>query len=234
MNKNLAIFKSDIKSTRRDPTLLMMLFSPVLIILLLRYGLPALTPFIPALPEYHLAVTVFMGLLGAILPGIVVAFLLLDEKEAGLFTAIRVTPVSISGMLASRMMSLIVLSFISSVAILSMAGLYTFSWIRMLQLALLSGGNVPVFIMLIAFFAHNKIEGMAMLKVTMLVVMIPVLMLFINDKWIYLFSFFPSFWVFAFARAELPSNLIFLLGFLYLVLLNTGVFYFAGKKAVWQ
>jgi len=54
MNKNLAIFRSDIKSTRRDPTLLMMLFSPVLIILVLRYGLPVLTSFIPDLPGYYL------------------------------------------------------------------------------------------------------------------------------------------------------------------------------------
>ncbi len=234
MNKYFAIFKSDVKNTQRDPTLLMMLLSPVLIILLLRFGIPALVPFIPALTDYYLSITVFMGLLGAILPGIVVAFLLLDEKEAGLFTAIRVTPVSISGMLVSRMISLLTLSFVSSIAILSMAGLYTFSWINLLQTGLLSAANVPVFMLLIALFAKNKIEGMAMLKVTMMLVMVPIVILFFNGKWIYLFSIFPSFWVFGLAKTDLPSTLIFLSGFTYLAMLNTGVLYFAGKRAVWN
>ena len=217
MNKYLSILKGDLKNILRDPTLLLMLFIPFLIIFILRFGLPHFENQFPLINNYSKEIISFFALLSAVLPGFIVSFILLDEKDLQLFPVINVTPVSLSGFLVSRLAFMVILGFLSSLLLLLVNGLYTISFIKSCQLALLCSLNTPILILIISGKAKNKVEGLTLLKLATITLMLPIIIFFLDNNWEYAFVFLPASWVYLFLDNFQNQTLIFIIGTLYLV-----------------
>jgi fluoroquinolone transport system permease protein len=114
MNKYLSILKGDFKNILRDPTLLLMLFVPFLILFVVRFGVPLLEIQFPLINNYYKEIVSLFALLSAVIPGFVVSFILLDEKDLHLFPVINITPVALSGFLISRLGFMLIFGFLSS------------------------------------------------------------------------------------------------------------------------
>jgi len=169
-----------------------------------------------------------LTLLAATLPGFIVSFILLDEKDLQLFPVIRITPVSISGFLVTRLAFMVILGFFSSLLILQFNGLYTISFIESCQLALLSSLNTPILILIISGKVNNKVEGLTLLKLVTITLMIPIIIFFLNNNWEYAFAFLPASWVYLFFDSPQNQTLIFIIGTLYLV----GMIYLSFKYMI--
>ena len=133
MNKYLAVFRSDMKNTFRDPSLIMILCAPLLIILVLRLGFPLVLEYVPQATDYRKEVVSFFALMTSIMPGMIMSFILLDEKDMQLFPVIKVTPVSLSGFLATRLFVMVSLGFVMSLLVLMLNGIYDVSAIKSVQ-----------------------------------------------------------------------------------------------------
>ena len=229
MNKYLSIRVSDFKNLRRDPTLLVLFFAPVLLLGVIRFGIPFISEYIPTIDDFYKEIISFFALLNAVLPGFIISFMLLDEKDLQLFPVIRVTPVSLSGFLAVRIVFMVFFGFLTSMLLLMFNGIYFISIFKAIQLALLCAMNTPILILLTISIAKNKVEGLTILKIATVSLMIPMLVFFFNAFWVKLLAIFPAFWIYAFMDSVKNQLLIFILGMCFLGVQNYFCFRYAVK-----
>lgn len=186
---------------RRDEMLRWLLLGPLLLALSLRLALPILAlrlevalgfdlrPFFPLLALYAI-------LMPPLLFGMVVGFLLLDERDDQTLLALRVTPLSLSRYLAYRvglpMLVGVLLSLLSFyVAGLGVAGV---GLTAVCLLTLLSAPLAPIFALFLAAFAANKVQGLALAKAAGVLFMVPLIMQLWLSPWVVLLSPLPTYW----------------------------------------
>lgn len=229
MNKYLSIIVSDLKNLRRDPTLLVLLFAPLLLICVIRFGIPILSEYIPNLGDFYKEIISFFSLLNALLPSFIISFILLDEKDMQLFPVIKVTPVSLSGFLTTRIVFMVFFGFVSSMLLLLINGIYSISIFKAIQLALLCAMNTPILILLTVSIAKNKVEGLTILKIATISLIIPILIFFYDSYLVYFLAIFPAFWVYFFMNSTQYHILVFICGMCFLTAINYYCFKFAVK-----
>lgn len=164
------IIHYDFKIIRKDPMLLMSIIAPFLIWMLMFYGFPFIQEISINHWNYDIQSHFFQALVFFIplIPfmfGMVYGFMLLDERDAGIITAISVTPFGKTGYLLLRMFFPYFISFFS--IILFSIFLNILSIINLWQLIIASmvlSLNVPIMVLFLGAFAGNKVEGMAISK----------------------------------------------------------------------
>ena len=92
----------DLKNVSRDPLLRWMIFYPLLLAGLIRWGVPSLAARLMAqfqfdLAPYYPLLMSFVLLMTPMLAGLVIGFLLLDQQDDQTLTAIQVTPLTLNG-----------------------------------------------------------------------------------------------------------------------------------------
>lgn len=190
----------DLASVRRDPLLRWMLFMPVALALLLRWAVPALnhslqsrfafdlTPYYPVLMSY------FVVLMLPFLFGMVIGFLLLDERDAGTLTALQVTPLTTTGYAFYRVALPTLLSAVMTLVAFPLAGLSQLGLSKVALAALSAALLAPAFALFVGSFAANKVQGFALTKGLGAVLLVPVAAFFVAPPWQYLFGLLPTYW----------------------------------------
>ncbi|MGB3331259.1 MAG: ABC transporter permease [Mycobacterium sp.] len=197
-----ALGRNDLRGTYRDPLLVMVVLAPVI----WTSGVAVLTPRFTAMlaqrydfdlvPYYPLVLTAFLLLTSIIIAGGLGAFLVLDEVDAGMLAALRVTPVSLSVFFAYRAATVLVVTTIYVIATLSFSGILRPGMVpSLIPIGLLSGLFAVVTLLLILAMASNKIQGLAALRgLGMLIAGLPCLPWFIGSGWNIAFGVLPPYW----------------------------------------
>jgi len=227
MNNYIAILAADYKNTRRDPILLLMLWLPLFMLLIIRYGLPVLVHQLPLLANYYQEIIAFFALLNAVFPGFILSFIILDEKDLQLIPIIKTTPVSLSGFLWVRIGFLVIYGFLSSLILVVFNGVYGIAFLKAMAISILCTLNAPILILLITTLAKNKVEGLTYLKVANIILFIPAIAMFIDTKWELFLGIFPAFWIYQYM--DTSNCLYFILGSIVLLGMNYGAYKFALK-----
>lgn len=226
-----AILIADFKNIKRDPILALLFMVPFIMLAFVRYAIPYFTILLPDMVNFSEIAIAFFCVMNANFPGFIVSFILLDEKDLQLFPVLKVQPVSLRGFLIVRMAFIIVWGFMGSVLILKFNGLHDYSIFNAVQIAILSALSVPVLTLIISLTAKNKVEGITLLKVMNITLVIPMVLFFIESDWDYVLSIFPAFWAYKLVHSSQHLTL-FLIGFIYLLVLNILVFNFFNKKRI--
>lgn len=197
MNKLINLIGSDVRQIVRDRTLVSFLFFPVVVLGLLRWGVPALTAQYPFFAEYHDLILMFGGMQSAVLFGFVVSFLMVDEKDEGVMDVIRILPITPRFFLLYRLSFASVVAGLMALVVLLGGGIAYPGVGPAICIATLFGLTAPLITLSIATFANNKIEGMALFKVIDLILMLPLMAFFLEEPVRYLFGIVPVFWTYA-------------------------------------
>jgi len=191
----------DLKSIGRDPMLRGMLFIPLVIALVLRFGIPALTAKLQE--SYGFDLTPYYSLLMSVvvqfpplLFGTVVGFLLLDQRDDQTLTALRVTPLPVSHYVAYRILGPIVLSVVTAVAMVHLIGLVEISLGATLMAAIGAAPLAPMIALGLGAFAQNKVQGFALQKASGVLLGPPFFAYFVPFHWQLPFGILPTFWPF--------------------------------------
>lgn len=192
----LRLLAADALSVSRDPVLLIAIAMSVLPALALWIWVgamdeAALAAFgIEALSRYAAPVAL---MLPVALIGWVGGFLLLEDRDENLFPALDVTPVGKAGFLAYRLAGIVLAAAAVTAAALpvvtpdlDLAG-------AALLLVLVPANAVLAAVVLPAL-ARNKVEGLALTKLTNLAMLIPLLAA-IPSPWRLAAGIFPSYWI---------------------------------------
>ncbi len=198
------IFRSlgpiDIRNVRRDSALSWMIFLPILSALVVRWGVPALTarlieqyqfdlaPYYPAILAY------FFVVMCPITFGVLIGFMLLDEKDDNTLTALQVTPLSLNSYLGYRVAIPMVLTIILMYIIFPLANIWNLLPGALFLTALAAAPMAPMFSLFLASQAQNKVQGFALMKMSGMLLFAPIFAYFIDSNWTYAFGLIPTYW----------------------------------------
>jgi fluoroquinolone transport system permease protein len=195
-----ALGAMDRRTVTRDPLLRGLLLSPLVLALVVRWVMPPVTARLQValgvdlVPLYEPILGYALLTLVPILAGTVVGFLLLDQRDDGTLTALRVTPLPLGSYLAYRLAVPVVLSVVMGMALLPMAGLHGLSAARLLAATAGAAPFAPVFALFLASFAQNKVQGFALMKGSNLVLVLPLGVWLLPPGWAWVLGVVPTYW----------------------------------------
>jgi len=189
----------DARSVLRDSLLQWMLVIPFLPALIVRWGVPALSDWLKLeygfdLTPYYILIMSFFLLFIPMLVGVVIGFLLLDERDDRTLTALRVTPLKPADYLLYRITTPWVISVLITLICFPMAGLVRVDFLPLLLCTLMASLEAPLFALLLVAFARNKVVGLAMYKGLGIFFLAPLAVFFVDSSWEILAGIFPTYW----------------------------------------
>lgn len=230
---------SEMKKWTRDSLTAFMMIYPVIFGVIGRYVLPwAEENSGFSLDLYGDFAMAALVLLTPMIYGAVMGFSILDDRDDGVLTAIRVTPLTIGGFLSFRVVLVMFFTFIASIFVILFSNFGPLTLWETLMISAVNTLGAPIAGFLINAFASNKIEGFAIMKGTGMVVAFPIIGLIFTDAKEFIFAVVPGFWpakaISVLFRGEEVMNLSFelylLIGAVYAVLLNILLYKFFLHK----
>jgi fluoroquinolone transport system permease protein len=198
MRRIRALVINDTKQIFKDPMLMASLLGPLAIIAFARFIFLPLSDWIEQrygfrLSDYtHFTVT-FLLLIVPMLPGTMAGLLMLDERDENIIAYYAVTPLAREGYFRYRLMLPSFLSVLLTALFLLLSGLAMFQIENGFMLILLAL-EAPCIALFLVAFAANKVEGLALSKVTGLLFAGPIIAFFVPESWQYLGMLVPTYW----------------------------------------
>lgn len=199
----LAVFKTlgpiDLRNVRRDSLLAWMPVIPLAMALLLRIGTPALGTFLYerwgfALEPYYPLIASSFLVIAPSFVGLIVGFLLLDERDEQMLQAFLITPVRMESILFYRMSMPLAVGMLMTLVGYPLIGLVRVPLTALLAAAGLSAMTAPIMALCLVAFAENKVAGLAVLKLVNGISMIPMVVYFLPLRWQLLAGIVPAYW----------------------------------------
>lgn len=191
----------DARESLRDPLAALALLAPLALALAMRWGVPLLARLVAGyvdLTPYFPAASALAAVLVAVLSGMVAGFLMLDEKDDGTLVALQVTPLSRRDYALYRVASPSLLALLAVLVVIPVTALVRVPWLVMAAAGLSAALGAPIFALVLAALAGNKIEGLALAKLLSVVVALPLASLFLGGTWQILLWPVPQYWTFRF------------------------------------
>ena len=218
-----------VKQVFRDSMLAMICFAVVLTAIFLRFGVPVVENILcgyfgkeTILSEYYLLFDLLLALVTPYMLCFASAMMMLTEYDENLASYLAVTPVGKRGYILSRLAFPAAFAFLVSVALMKWFSLTVWPLGLLLPVCLLTSLTSVAVALLLFAFSHNRVEGMAVGKLSgLLMVGLPV-PFFLKTDMQYLFSPIPSFWI---AKLCMAQNAAFLLPALLCLLVWGGLLY---------
>ena len=194
-----ALMDIDTRSVRRDSMLRWMFVVPIFLAVITRYAVPAIDAELTErlgfdLSPYYTLILSFLVLMVPQFFGLVVGFLLLDQRDDQTLATLQVTPVSARQLVTYRLATPVVLSVPMTILVFALAGVLPFKWPAVIAGALGGALFAPCYALVLATFAHNKVQGFALAKGTGILVMPAIAAWFVPMPWQFLVGVVPTYW----------------------------------------
>lgn len=186
-----AVLRADLRNVRRDPLLLLLLLATPLLVVLLRFGYPALATW--ALQRHGVDLDQHRAfVLGALLvidvpinAGAMMALLVLDERAQRTLLALAVTPLGLRGYVGYRFASAAALGVVLPALALPLTGLLpSADLLRALPALLPAALLAPLSGCVVLLLAANPVEGLGVMKAAALLWALPLLGWFVEGWWV--------------------------------------------------
>ena len=198
------------KLVSRDAMLVLIMTAPFLCGLVFRFGIPFLDQWIaaqwtgsPVLMPFAPIFDLMLLFLTPYLLCTVASMVMLEERDHQVGAYFRVTPMGLRGYLSTRLVIPAFGSVLVSMLLLALFRLTSLSLLTGLGLALLAAFSAIAAAMVVVAGANNKVEGMAVMKLTGISMVGLLVPWFIEGNAQYAFALFPSYWM---ARALLETE----------------------------
>ncbi|MDD3205281.1 MAG: ABC transporter permease [Lachnospiraceae bacterium] len=173
MKKVLSAYNQFMKEIWRDYMMSVCLFVPVLMGVLFRFGIPVLDKvlcsklgFTTLLVPYYAIFDLLLASMTPMMFAFAGVMVMLEEFDNGIARFLIVTPLGKSGYLMSRLGLSMILSAIYDMVLLYVCSLTKLSSILVISISILSSFMGLIVSLLVVGFAHNKVEGMALTKLS--------------------------------------------------------------------
>ena len=191
-----------LRQISKDSMLYAVLAAPLLAGCIFRFGVPAADSALcgyfgeaSIFLEYYLLFDLFLAVMTPYIICFVSSMVILAEYDENMAAYMSVTPVGKRGYIISRLVFPAAISVPVSAVILSFFSLTTWVLTDLLIICMLSGLlSIPVSLLIVAF-SHNRVEGMALAKLSGVILLGLPVPFFLLSGVQYLFSLLPSFWI---------------------------------------
>lgn len=176
--------------------------APLLAAVFYKFGIPVLEEKLCAylnitalLSGYYLLFDLFLAILAPFMISFASSMVMLTEYDENMVGYMAVTPVGKSGYIISRMIFPAVISFVATIILLLLFSLTDISLVYIVLLSMLGSVLSIAVSLLLVSFSHNRVEGMALSKLSGIILLGLPVPFFIFTGVQYLFSALPSFWI---------------------------------------
>jgi fluoroquinolone transport system permease protein len=195
----VALARADARLVWRDPLLGWVLALPLGLGMGFRLLVPRIAELLQTATRFDLTpyLPLVMGGYLMTAPGIVgmvVGFLLLDERDARTLTALRVTPLSTRRYLAYRIALPLLVGTVSTLIGYRLTGLVPLRLPVLAMLAIVAGLSAPLLALVLGTSAPNKVAGFAVVKILNGVNLLPVVAFFAPLPRQYAAGLLPTYW----------------------------------------
>lgn len=190
----------DLKSIQRDALLRSMVLLPVLVALAARLVLPLVLHRVGASLEldlvgyYPLIMSSALLLITPIVYGVIVGFLLLDQRDDGTLLALRVTPLSLRHYLGYRLAAPMLISFGLTPVALTLAGPVQLRLPELLVVVAVATPLAPLCALALVAVAENKVQDFALVKGASVLMIAPLAANWVPFPWQLAFGLLPTYW----------------------------------------
>lgn len=220
-------FMQMLRFVRRDKMLFAACIAPLLVGVFFKLAIPAIertaTQQIGAaailLPYYGLF-DVFFSMLAPVMFCFVTAMVILEEHDDHIDSYLFITALGRKGYLISRIGIPAGIAFIITAALLPVFKLTALSVLEIIFLSLTGALQGVIMALLIVTISTNKLEGMAVTKLSTLLILGALAPYFVQHPIQYVLSFLPSFWI---GKAIHGHSLVYLLVSIPLMLVWIGL-----------
>lgn len=213
MKRVTVLLLGDLRNVARDSFLLMMLAIPLLLTLLVRFAVPFAAEQLKDLFDLREHYRFIAGLLlffPGMLFGAVLGFLLLDERDEGILRYMATTPLTTRGYLRFRLLLPTLSTALYSAILLPLGSPVPLPFPAVIPAIICSALTAPLLALFLGAFASNKVEGMALYKLSGLLLAGPALAWFTDSAWSYAAGILPGWWMMhLFLEAYNPGTLYF-------------------------
>jgi fluoroquinolone transport system permease protein len=199
----------------KDAILILLCIAPILAGAFFKYGIPVIQELLAKylnlpglLTPYYLLFDLLLGSLTPVLYCFAAAYVILGEIDDGISKYFAVTPVGKNGYLVSRLGLPAVVAFFISIITLEIFMLSGLSLIEVIMISFASSLLGVLEALLVVSLSGNKVEGMAVSKLSGLFFLGLPAPFFLTGNIQYLLFFLPSFWVSKYAK---ENNFIFII-----------------------
>jgi fluoroquinolone transport system permease protein len=194
-----ALMQADSRLLWRDPLLGWILLLPFGMALLLRILVPQATEALFAangfdLSPYHPLVMGGYLMTAPAVVGMVIGFLLLDERDARTLMALRVTPLSMQRYLAYRIVLPLIVGTLATLAGYPLIGVSPLPFTSLVPIALVASLWAPLLALVLATAAPNKVAGFAVMKALNAVNLLPAASFFLPLPMQLVAGVLPTYW----------------------------------------
>ncbi|MCK9630211.1 MAG: hypothetical protein M0R30_01095 [Methanoregula sp.] len=211
MTSILSLAANDLKMIIRDRMLVAVFCLPLPLLLLSAWIIPEISEQFYDLVPYSCLILSFAFIQMAVIFGFVYAFLMIDERDENILSALRVVPVSPAVFILSRLLCATLFAFFYSVLAFVILGLADVPVPDIILISFMFALLAPIIALTIVILSGNKVDAIAVFKGIDLAVLLPLVSLFIQSSWKYIFAIFPHFWtILAFGGLLLSGSLDYL------------------------
>lgn len=189
------IFKQELLAISRDSMNLFFMFFPVVMGVIGYFLIPYLETQLGSESIVGEIVTLVLITMTGYIFGVITAFTLLDDKDDQVLLALRITPYNVRKYIVAKLVISYLFGVTGTILIVIGTGMLGDipNW-HLVMIALVSALQGPIVALIVNAFATNKVEGFVMMKMTGLLLMIPIATFFMTD-WTELFlGIIPGFW----------------------------------------
>ena len=191
-----------IRQISRDSMLYAVCAAPVLAAVFFKFGIPFLERRLCAylnvtslLTGYYQLIDLFLAVLTPFMLSFASAMVMLTERDENMAAYMTVTPVGKRGYILSRLVLPAAIGAAVSAVLLGLFSLTRLTWTDIVLLSVLGSILSVAVALLIVAVSHNRVEGMALSKLTGLVLFGLPVPFFIFSGVQFLFAPLPSFWI---------------------------------------
>jgi fluoroquinolone transport system permease protein len=202
MKAILSAFRQFLKSIWGDYMLAACLFAPILMGIVFKIGIPLLEKFLcgyfeksAILELYYVLFDLLLSLMTPLMLCFSGAMVILEELDDGTAKYLLVTPLGKTGYLFSRTGAITVVSLIYNVIVMFIFSISNITWYNIIISAILNAVISIIVAMLVISFAKNKVEGMALIKLSGFMILGFIAAFFIKSPIGYIAGILPSFWI---------------------------------------
>lgn len=191
-----------LKLIRRDLMLFAACLAPLLAGVAIKFGVPAMEKMLIEWTGKEKVISGFYGLFDIFFVSIspvmfcfIAAMVILEERDDHITYYLFVTKLGRNGYFLSRIIVPSLLSFAVTGILFPVFGLTSLPVLMMFSLLVVGTLQGIIIALLIINFSKNKLEGMAVTKLSTLIIMGAVVAYFVPEPTCYLSSFLPAFWM---------------------------------------
>lgn len=198
----LNAFKQYLSQIYKDAILILLCFAPFLCGLFFQFGIPIveglLTRYLGLtniVQPYYLLFDLMLGSLTPLMYSFASAYVILGEIDEGISKYLAVTPIGKKGYLISRLGFPTIIAFLVSIIVLELFHISEISQGTIIMISLLAALLGIIEALLVVAISSNKVEGMALSKLSGLFILGLPAPFFLAGNIQYLLFFLPSFWI---------------------------------------